>query len=160
MPVPHSQDEPNSEGASEMESAHSHGDALRIAVEEEMELLTDGYPQEQTHETVAKFNTRVQDRARNIIQDKSNTRGAYPSLQSPSPVEYVIATPVPSSVANIVMGERVTDSGTSYATPFVGGSSGAGLVMQAPRQTGWRATNYYCSVRWVGAACNCCREVE
>ena len=125
MPIP--RDEETVSGSQdEMLSATSHGEALRTAVEEEMNLLMDGeYQQEPMHETVGMFQNRVQDRVRDYVR---NQPMRYPPLQPPPTAEqYVIAPPIPSVVgsaggeSNIHVG-RVIDQGISYATPFIQGA--------------------------------------
>ena len=96
MPIP--RDEENVSGSQDdMLSATSHGDALRAAVEEEMNLLMDGeYQQEPMHETVGMFQSRVQDRVRDFVR---NPPTRYPPLRPPTVAEhYVIASPIPSVV--------------------------------------------------------------
>ena len=79
MPIPRDEDD-------EMLSATSQGDALKVAVEEEMNLLMSGeYQQEPMSETVGKFQERVQDRVRNPPL-------RYPPLPTPAE-QYVIASP-------------------------------------------------------------------
>ena len=102
----------------EMLSATSHGDALKAAVEEEMNLLMSGeYQQEAMHETVGKFQERVQDRVRDNVL---NPPPRYPQITPPTTAEqYVVASPSSMGGESIIQGTggdsnipRVIDQGT------------------------------------------------
>ena len=71
MPMMVPRDEEKSSGSQDdMLSATSHGEALKTAVEKEMNLLMQGeYQQEPMHETVGLFQSRVQERVRDFVQN-------------------------------------------------------------------------------------------